>query len=838
MPDYSYNKQLYRPSHYDENYKQLATPYTYQNVNITPVRKNVDIIEQEIVKSISGKNGLKWLRVINTEDHANELDGTFEKDFAVKYGELIQKYYGSGNWNLTINPEISSATIINNGYTNNYTASILYPQFGLFWNSHYNRYFAVWYSPITKNKTVLNKATAISYIKELSKTPSYILKDTQGIILKVTDELGFTPQDTLSVGTTYETNRVLQIKEDLPLWGEALNKAQLTYFDLLAASQSMELEKQYAFIDEDKSIFNTIRKTYMVFQIDGTGYYGDLHEDLKNGVPDYWDPTKDYKTGDFVLGTKGKTDTSNYNYLYCCLQGYKASEQDGKFHRSIKIKTVKGEVEVNQWYYITDDYAKEIEAIEKTGITFNPKQWVRFTFPAIENEREIEYYPNGNPKPNQQEGWILWGEEGITLREVKHHKDTGKKDKDNNPIIKEYTNYISVIESDLDRTKPLDPHLFEKDSIKYKGNNLSSPSDTNQNFFNVSKKIIRYFRKTSDAFSTYAIIDAKIEKLKNDVFHNRSDLLKVVLRSAITNIGHNAFSGCSNLQHVLLPKNLEVLGKNAFAACTSLKRATIPDGITAMYATYIGCTELQSVVLGSNCTEIGESSFANCINLKKIYNTSKLEKIGENAFNGCENLINFTVPKKVTKLLPRTFKNCKNTKIIINSETITELGESCFEGCEKITEAISFANVTQLEPKTYKDCINLTQISFNFGDKNIKKIIPESFCSGCYRLNNVDLGNAKSIEDKAFLRCAALEIVTIPQTVRHLGESVFYDCFKLGQLKVPLVLLDEKGNLTNTSWIEGVLNNTNRMNWMDGIFTTVTDYNGVEINWQMMLKIP
>lgn len=845
MPDYIYDDKLYKPSNYDEGYRQLITPYIFQNINAASVGNNASVIQTDVNSGLLGLDNLKWLRAINTEDYEDELDGTFERDFANVYGKIMQEYFGNGNWDLTINPNISKNSIINAEYEVSSETSILYPQCDLFWNSYYNRYYAVWYTPIQQDRTIISKSSAISYIKNLSNTASYILNDDKGIILKVNDELGFSPRDILSVSSNNPTEKVLQTINGLPLWSESLNNVQNTYFKLLANSKKSALKNQYLFIDEDKNIFNSLRKTYLVFKVSKDGYYGDLHPDLKNGLPEYWSATKDYNAGDFVLGNGG--DGSNKNYLYCCLKGYKAKDQDGQFHRTIEVdapaieaeKIVNGKkvyykkkqkVSVNQWYYITDAYAREIEAIEETGITFNPKNYIRFSFPALEEEKPVEYYPNGTLKPNQQEGQIYWGTKGITLREIHHHKYTGEVDKDGNKIIKDYYNYHSIYESDLDRTQPLEKNLFEPDKINYKST-LASPSTSSQNILNSSKKLVRYFKKTGSDFVTYAIIEAKIKRIKDEALKDRTDLLKIVFRSAVDTIGNKAFSGCTNLTHAILPKNLRALGLNAFASCTSLKRATLPANITSLYATYIGCTNLQSVSLSENCTELSDSTFSNCINLKNVYHTSNLQKIGRDVFNGCENLKNFTIPEQVTEIPSRAFKNCKNAIITIKSDKITALGESCFENCEQITEAISFKDLIQLERRSYKGCINLTTINFDFGKDNKNKIIPESFCEGCYRLKEIDLGAAKKIEDKAFLNCASLEIVKIPETVTFIGQSIFYDCFRLGQLKIPLTF-PEKGG----SWIENVLNSTNKTNWIDSTFTKVMDYNGEEIQWQMILK--
>ena len=71
-----------------------------------------------------------------------------------------------------------------------------------------------------------------------------------------------------------------------------------------------------------------------------------------------------------------------------------------------------------------------------------------------------------------------------------------------------------------------------------------------------------------------------------------------------------------------------------------------------------------------------------------------------------------------------------------------------------------------------------------------------------------------------------LSEVVVPNTVTQIGAYAFYDCFRLGKIYVSNM------SLTGGSWIEGILDSTNRTNWIDPLFTKVIDSSGVMIRWQ------
>lgn len=818
--NYLYDSEdfLERPSHYDNFFNPIITPYRFQNVNEEKYNNNVDLINKEFPKSILQDSTGHWIRIINTEDYIDEKSATIEAEIIKKYGELVQNYYGLGNRDLLENPEVGYETIRSYGYEVS-EDSILYPQSTLRWNETYNKWFAIWYTPIKEDGSIVSKANAESYLTTLFTNTDFLAADKEGnnIILRIDKELGFSAIDVISVGKTYETDNVKRVRQELSNWSTALTQAQQYYWDLVETYGNVD-GSNYLFIDEDKNIFSrTNRKSYFTFKVEKNNYtdLGIALDEEISSLQD-WQQNTDYKIGDYVLHNETINGVET-PYLYYCVRDNNSGETF-EVAAVVKRKQYGQEVDVlvAQWKLVSTEYGKELNKILERFPHFNPERYYRFVFPALEDRRPRQYYPNGELKADAQRGSL-------------------------------YINQSTDEENRFFAVTPCyayDPNTG-KDNIEYK---IVANADISSNYIEEeegyvgpkkyitsAQKIIIYFDKLALANNNIVSMsfDSKVTKIAKDAFYKRDDLLKVSIRQGAQSIGNRAFGGCTNLQQALLPGSLVVMGDGLFAGCRLLKRATVPPNVISLNATFNGCESLESAVLSPFTVEIGDSAFSNCLNLKKVYNTSKVSILGKSAFLNCESLKNFTINKEIISIPDRAFKNCKNCHFTLEEreegEELISLGISSFEGCEQLTETFDLSKIQLLGDGAYKNCSNIQEMNFNFGDDYVSKLIPKGFCYGCYNLKTINLGEAEILDDGCFQNCASLREVTIPTTVKQLGTNVFYDCFNLKTLKVPTVYPSGVG-----AWIENpnIVSDANRINWIDPTFTTVTNYNGDVIKWK------
>lgn len=81
--------------------------------------------------------------------------------------------------------------------------------------------------------------------------------------------------------------------------------------------------------------------------------------------------------------------------------------------------------------------------------------------------------------------------------------------------------------------------------------------------------------------------------ITEEIFSNRSDVVKIELPEGVKKIGNNAFENCNNLEKVVFPDSLEEIGQEAFINCVNLKTATYKKGVKTDPTSFKGCIQLE-----------------------------------------------------------------------------------------------------------------------------------------------------------------------------------------------------------------------------------------------------
>ena len=81
--------------------------------------------------------------------------------------------------------------------------------------------------------------------------------------------------------------------------------------------------------------------------------------------------------------------------------------------------------------------------------------------------------------------------------------------------------------------------------------------------------------------------------ISEDIFSNRSDVVKIELPEGVKKIGNNAFENCNNLEEVIFPDSLEEIGQEAFINCVNLKSAVYKKGVKVDPTSFKGCIQLE-----------------------------------------------------------------------------------------------------------------------------------------------------------------------------------------------------------------------------------------------------
>lgn len=77
--------------------------------------------------------------------------------------------------------------------------------------------------------------------------------------------------------------------------------------------------------------------------------------------------------------------------------------------------------------------------------------------------------------------------------------------------------------------------------------------------------------------------------ISEDIFSNRSDIVKVEFPEGVEEIGNHAFENCVNLEEVVCPKSLKRIGESAFEDCINLRNVAGISNVKVAPTAFKGC---------------------------------------------------------------------------------------------------------------------------------------------------------------------------------------------------------------------------------------------------------
>lgn len=261
-------------------------------------------------------------------------------------------------------------------------------------------------------------------------------------------------------------------------------------------------------------------------------------------------------------------------------------------------------------------------------------------------------------------------------------------------------------------------------------------------------------------------------------------LKDIALSNNLVEIGVGAFADCSSIVNLVLPPNLQIIREQAFSGCSGLSSLNLPDGLTTIkrYAFY-QCTALETVSIPETVSSY-ESAFQGCTNLRSIQvaddNPVLASRDGVLFSKSMEPLYTFpcayayevyAIPDTVVSISQGAFNGCTGIKTIIWPGTLTCVWDGILNNIPNL-EYVELSNgVTQIEPYAFSNTPNLQSVTLPvtlkaigesaFEDSSLRSImIPESI---------------ESIGPSAFRNSRLSEIV-IPRSVKSISSYAFFGC--------------------------------------------------------------
>ena len=303
----------------------------------------------------------------------------------------------------------------------------------------------------------------------------------------------------------------------------------------------------------------------------------------------------------------------------------------------------------------------------------------------------------------------------------------------------------------------------------------------------ISAAKVRIGRDSFTACDNLENVTARIEILPYLPLRN----VKTLLVTAGTKVNKDTFLKLESVETLVLPVSVSEVDIGSFDNSKSFKNITVPycalekmpseskvsltyveiickdnaKGVALADGMFEGCNKLETVKLSKNITEIGKNAFNGCSALVSVEICSQIGKIGDGAFSGCKELSTFEFPQNVKYIGANAFKGCeKLTSLFVPSNIgVNNIGANAFDGCTGISTAELPAYAIALVPKD-----SLVTVTVNGGE-----VIPEKAFEGCTTLKNVSIPDTvKAIGNGAFTGCTSL-VYNSPENdqTRYLGND-------------------------------------------------------------------
>ena len=223
---------------------------------------------------------------------------------------------------------------------------------------------------------------------------------------------------------------------------------------------------------------------------------------------------------------------------------------------------------------------------------------------------------------------------------------------------------------------------------------------------------------------------------------------------------------------------------NASAATSGNYTYSIYNGeatITDFNTSISGQITIPNKLGGYPVTSIGDGAFEDCRYLTSVTIPNGVTSIGEYAFYGCINLTIINIPDSVTSIGYKALTHNGYSNNLTNWENnVLYIGNHLISASVSGSYTIKEGTITIADYAFYER-IGLTRISI---PDSVKSIGEWAFY-GC-RINNVTIPNSvKSIGEIAFGNCKSLTNIIILDGVTSIPQNLFENCSNLTDITLP-----------------------------------------------------
>jgi hypothetical protein len=259
----------------------------------------------------------------------------------------------------------------------------------------------------------------------------------------------------------------------------------------------------------------------------------------------------------------------------------------------------------------------------------------------------------------------------------------------------------------------------------------------------------------------------------------------------VESLGDSAFEGAARLERLdLSGLALKTLGTRVFVSCSGLKEVILPatlPGKTLPATSFWNCTALTSVSLPQDTESIGNEAFSNCPSLAIATLPPSLKTVGQRAFQGCSKFTADIGSLTALETIGNAgFKDCVELRTLRLPESLATLDTAAFQGCISLALVeIPEDLVSLITRNTFVSCRN---IQFKVGDREPSPLLIKDRVLLAYPSAQGTVVLPEGIEEivqACFTGESGITGITLPASLKTIGNSVFNSCVNLASVSFP-----------------------------------------------------
>lgn len=273
---------------------------------------------------------------------------------------------------------------------------------------------------------------------------------------------------------------------------------------------------------------------------------------------------------------------------------------------------------------------------------------------------------------------------------------------------------------------------------------------------------------------TAVTLPEALEVIGEFAFSACEQLSDVTVGASLREIGLYAFSNTALYQQAgdIVYLGNWILGcKNTAITQKELQPLLREDTVGIATAAFYQCKEIEAVKL-PNVKFIGDYAFCECISLLGYSYTvfsGELETIGDYAFAGCTLLDSFYFGEKLQTIETYAFYGCVRLKEVSLPDTLTKIGTRAFNdtGIYNASNGVVYADKWAVANKNGMGDVKLNNGTVGIAD----------YCFYQQWIEKVTLPDTVQIIGRgAFYECVIITIESLPLNLKTIGDYAFYNC--------------------------------------------------------------